>query len=157
MNDTWYAVTAFHAYAYTMACQVKYNPRYIPNFGHTDGEGCERFWSYLDGFVFMTRSMSARNRKLVITDAVDHFAYNKMLELPKQIKQKKKNTKKKKLKIYESQLEKVDTKKTIEEWQKTQDLLTTKITKKFVKKLYEKTEKETISSKPFLEYLAAKK
>ena len=76
--------------------------------------------------------------------------------IAKQIKQKKKNTKKKKLKIYESQLEKVDTKKTIEEWQKTQDLLTTKITKKFVKKLYEKTEKETISSKPFLEYLAAK-
>ncbi|KAI8365457.1 hypothetical protein EDC96DRAFT_509802 [Choanephora cucurbitarum] len=77
MNDTWYAVTAFHAYAHTMACQVKYNPRYIPNFGHTDGEGCERFWSYLDGFVFMTRS------NLVITDAVDHFAYNKMLELRK--------------------------------------------------------------------------
>ncbi|KAI8326900.1 hypothetical protein EDC96DRAFT_533432, partial [Choanephora cucurbitarum] len=71
MNDTWYAVTAFHAYAHTMSCQVKYNPRYIPNFGYTDGEGCERFWSYLDGFVSMTRSMSARNRMLVITDAVD--------------------------------------------------------------------------------------
>ncbi|KAI8354536.1 hypothetical protein BD560DRAFT_289244, partial [Blakeslea trispora] len=54
-KDTWYGVTAFHAYAHTMACQVNYNPKYIPNFGCTDGEGCERFWSYLDGFVSMTR------------------------------------------------------------------------------------------------------
>lgn len=83
MNDTWYGVTAFHAYAHTMACQVNYNPRYIQNFGYTDGEGCERFWSYLDGFVSMTRSMSKRNRQLLVTDAVDHFTYNKMLELRK--------------------------------------------------------------------------
>ncbi|OBZ80493.1 hypothetical protein A0J61_11458, partial [Choanephora cucurbitarum] len=26
MNDTWYGVTAIHAYAHTMACQVNYNP-----------------------------------------------------------------------------------------------------------------------------------
>ncbi|KAI8372499.1 hypothetical protein BD560DRAFT_467572 [Blakeslea trispora] len=78
-----YAVTAFRAYAHTMACQVNYNPRYIQNFGYTDGEGCERFWSYLDGFVSMTRSMLKRNRQLLVTDAVDHFAYNKMLELCK--------------------------------------------------------------------------
>ena len=83
MNDTWYGVTAFHAYAHTMACQVNYNPRYIQNFGYTDGEGCERFWSFLDGFVSMTRSMSRRNRQLLITDAADHFAYNKMLEIRK--------------------------------------------------------------------------
>ncbi|KAI8368088.1 hypothetical protein BD560DRAFT_399295, partial [Blakeslea trispora] len=50
-KDTWYGVTAFHAYAHTMACQVNYNPKYIPNFGCTDDEDCERFWSYLDGFV----------------------------------------------------------------------------------------------------------
>ncbi|KAI8334934.1 hypothetical protein EDC96DRAFT_583019 [Choanephora cucurbitarum] len=81
-NDTWYGVTAFHAYAHTMACQVNYNPKYIPNFGCTDGEGCERFWSYLDGFVSMTRSMSSRNRLLAITDSVEHFTYQKMLELP---------------------------------------------------------------------------
>ncbi|OBZ80128.1 hypothetical protein A0J61_11823, partial [Choanephora cucurbitarum] len=80
MNETWYGVAAFHAYAHTMACQVSYNPKYIQNFGYTDGEGCERFWSFSDGFVSMTRSMSRRNRQLLITDAVDHFAYNKMLE-----------------------------------------------------------------------------
>ncbi|KAI8355593.1 hypothetical protein EDC96DRAFT_484268 [Choanephora cucurbitarum] len=82
-NYTWYGVTAFHAYAHTMACQVNYNPKYIPNFGYTDGEGCERFWSYLDGFVSMTRSMSSRNRLLAITDSVEHFTYQKMLELRK--------------------------------------------------------------------------
>ncbi|KAI8337864.1 hypothetical protein BD560DRAFT_413032, partial [Blakeslea trispora] len=45
MNGTWYGLTAFHAYAHNMACQVSYNLRYIQNFGYTDGEGCERFWS----------------------------------------------------------------------------------------------------------------
>ncbi|KAI8390221.1 hypothetical protein BD560DRAFT_319709, partial [Blakeslea trispora] len=78
-----YGVTAFHAYAHNMACQVKYNPKYIPEFGYTDGEGCERFWSYLNGFVSMTRSMSSSNRLLVITDSVSHFGYQKMLELRK--------------------------------------------------------------------------
>ncbi|OBZ80487.1 hypothetical protein A0J61_11464 [Choanephora cucurbitarum] len=34
-EDTWYGVTAFYAYAHTMACQVNYNPKYIPNFGCT--------------------------------------------------------------------------------------------------------------------------
>ncbi|KAI8352175.1 hypothetical protein BD560DRAFT_408926, partial [Blakeslea trispora] len=37
-KNTWYGVTAFHAYAHTMACQVNYDPKYIPNFGCTDGE-----------------------------------------------------------------------------------------------------------------------
>lgn len=30
-----YAVTAFHAYAHTVNCQVKYNPRYMDGFGNT--------------------------------------------------------------------------------------------------------------------------
>ncbi|KAI8326781.1 hypothetical protein EDC96DRAFT_590540 [Choanephora cucurbitarum] len=82
-NDTWYAVTAFHAYAHNMACQVRYNPKYISNFGYTDGEDCERFWSYLNCFVSMTRSMSSSNRLLVTSDSVSHFTFEKMLELQK--------------------------------------------------------------------------
>ncbi|KAI8329087.1 hypothetical protein BD560DRAFT_342211, partial [Blakeslea trispora] len=78
-----YDVTAFHAYAHNMACQVKYNPKFIPEFGYTDGEGCERFWFYLNGFLSMTRSMSSSNRLLVITDSVSHFGYQKMFELRK--------------------------------------------------------------------------
>ncbi|GAA5804765.1 hypothetical protein HPULCUR_010272 [Helicostylum pulchrum] len=49
-----YAVTAFHAYAHTASCQALFHPRYIDGFGHTDGEGCERIWSFLDKFVSMT-------------------------------------------------------------------------------------------------------
>ncbi|KAI8331824.1 hypothetical protein BD560DRAFT_448025 [Blakeslea trispora] len=146
MNDTWYGVTAFHAYAHTMAYQVNYNPRYIQNFGYTD-----------DGFVSMTRSMSKRNRQLLVTDAVDHFTYNKMLELPKQIKTKKEKNQKN-LEKYKKQLEGVNTEKILEEWQKAKDLLSMKISKKFVKNiLYKETEKNIINSKPFMEYLAAKK
>ncbi|KDE02265.1 hypothetical protein MVLG_07167 [Microbotryum lychnidis-dioicae p1A1 Lamole] len=34
-----FATSVFHAYAHTWGCQVDYNPRLIPKFGFTDGEG----------------------------------------------------------------------------------------------------------------------
>ncbi|KAI8322220.1 hypothetical protein EDC96DRAFT_570340 [Choanephora cucurbitarum] len=92
-NDTSYGVTASHAYAHTMACQVNYNLKYIPNFGCTDGEGCERFWSYLNGFVSVMRSMYCKNRLLAITDSVEHFTYQKMLELQKNVEEEWKSVK----------------------------------------------------------------
>ncbi|KAI9490980.1 hypothetical protein BDB00DRAFT_730033, partial [Zychaea mexicana] len=49
------AVSVFHAYAHSMSCQVDYHPRFISGFVLTDGEGLERLWSYLGGFVSMTR------------------------------------------------------------------------------------------------------
>lgn len=47
-------------------------------FGNIDGEGCERFWSYLDKFVSMTRTMGAGNRKLLLLEAVNHLKTKKM-------------------------------------------------------------------------------
>jgi hypothetical protein len=81
-----YAVSVFHAYANSMSCQVKYHPRYIAGIGYENGEGCERLWSYLNGFASMIRSMSAANRQLVFTDAVDHFIESKMAGLASVIK-----------------------------------------------------------------------
>ncbi|RCH83946.1 hypothetical protein CU098_006385, partial [Rhizopus stolonifer] len=51
-------------------CQVKYNPRLIPNFGLTDGERMERLWSYMAKFITMTKPMLAENRKYVLYMAV---------------------------------------------------------------------------------------
>ncbi|SGY17580.1 BQ5605_C015g07825 [Microbotryum silenes-dioicae] len=34
-----FATSVFHAYAHIWSCQVEFNPRLIPNFGLTDGEG----------------------------------------------------------------------------------------------------------------------
>ncbi|CAO3657008.1 unnamed protein product [Mucor hiemalis] len=53
-----YAVSVFHAFAHIMSCQMKYHPKYINGFGRTDGEGCERLWSYLNGFIPISRSMT---------------------------------------------------------------------------------------------------
>lgn len=101
-----FAVTAFHAYAHKLSCQVKYHPLYLDGFGQTgtlytsqyigffeninatldlffeiDGEGCERIWSFLNGFISMTRSMSKGNRELVLAEAVDYFKNQKMTNI----------------------------------------------------------------------------
>ncbi|KAI8356778.1 hypothetical protein EDC96DRAFT_258294 [Choanephora cucurbitarum] len=136
-NDPWYGVTAFHAYAHTMACQVNCNPKYIPNSGYTDGEGCERFWSYLDGLVSMTRSMSSRNRLLAITDSVDHFTYQKMLELPEQIKNKKK--------IVKNYLKKTKKQNMEEQWQSAKELLSLSLTEKYFRSLKKKLRSQLLT------------
>ncbi|CAO3644813.1 unnamed protein product [Mucor hiemalis] len=87
-----YAVSVFHAFAHIMSCQMKYHPKYINGFGHTDGEGCERLWSYLNGFIPISRSMTKDNRRFLLTDAVEHFNTKKMLEIPSQISKKIKKT-----------------------------------------------------------------
>ncbi|SCZ97323.1 BZ3500_MvSof-1268-A1-R1_Chr4-2g07137 [Microbotryum saponariae] len=52
-----FATSVFHAYAHIWSCQVEFNPRLIPNFGLTDGEGCERLWSGLRSLIpFLNRS-----------------------------------------------------------------------------------------------------
>lgn len=101
-GNSLYAVTAFHAYAHTVNCQVLYNPRYVNGLGLTgtrinfrmkifclniskyvDGEGCERFWSYLNRFVSITRGMKATNRRYTILDAVQYNTYKKMTAIRK--------------------------------------------------------------------------
>lgn len=85
-----------------MHCQVEFHPRVVDGSGYTgrwivlwgvnlkivlnwykDGEGVERFWSILNRFSGMTRSMSKYNRKALITDVVNFFKQNKMIEIRK--------------------------------------------------------------------------
>ncbi|KAI8136647.1 hypothetical protein BJV82DRAFT_675806 [Fennellomyces sp. T-0311] len=56
-----------------MSCQVKNNPRYLESFGLVDREGLERLWSYLKGFVSITRQMSSERRILTLSHALAHF------------------------------------------------------------------------------------
>ena len=44
----------------------------------TDGEGMERFWSHLSGYVKLTRSMSRANREMTLLDGARHFCEIKM-------------------------------------------------------------------------------
>ncbi|CAO3601287.1 unnamed protein product [Absidia cylindrospora] len=52
--DVQLALGIFHAYGHSLACQMKYSPRFISGFGLTDGEWMERLWSYLGGFTKVT-------------------------------------------------------------------------------------------------------
>lgn len=86
MENSRFALTVFHAYGHKFECQVDYNPRYIEGFGMTDGEGMERFWSYLSGFVKTTRHMSKDNRKLTLTHGVKYFSHQKRKDIGKHSK-----------------------------------------------------------------------
>ncbi|KAI9466407.1 hypothetical protein BDB00DRAFT_865905 [Zychaea mexicana] len=46
-------------------------------FGLQDGEHLERLWSFLNGFVSMTRHMSSLNRRLTLTIALNFYAQQK--------------------------------------------------------------------------------
>ena len=42
-----FATSVFHAYGHQWVCQLWYHPRKGGIWGLSDGEGCERLWSYL--------------------------------------------------------------------------------------------------------------
>ncbi|KAI8142642.1 hypothetical protein BJV82DRAFT_516081, partial [Fennellomyces sp. T-0311] len=77
------AVTVFHAYAHSMSCQVKYHPWYIEGMGLTDGEGLERLWSYLGGFVAITRQMSAKRRLSTLINGLTYYKHDRIYGLRK--------------------------------------------------------------------------
>ncbi|CAO3680593.1 unnamed protein product [Rhizopus stolonifer] len=83
-----YPDTQFHSFVHQMHCQVKYNPRYISGFALTDGEGMERLWSYLSGFISMTRGMTKVNRRLLLSEAVAFYTEEKMETMARFIAQK---------------------------------------------------------------------
>jgi hypothetical protein len=50
-----FAIAVFHAYGHQWACQVIYHPRKCVGFGLSDGEGCERLWSFLKPLISVLR------------------------------------------------------------------------------------------------------
>lgn len=67
------AIPIFHCYGHKASCQVQFSPRRTINIGLTDGEGVERFWSYLRQFSTITKEMSVNKRTDVLTDASLHY------------------------------------------------------------------------------------
>lgn len=52
--------------------KMLYSPRRLQGVGLTDGEGIERFWSYLRKFSKMTKEMTSANREDMLTFAILH-------------------------------------------------------------------------------------
>ena len=50
-----------------------FNPRRTQNVGLSDGEGVERFWSFLRQFSRITKEMATDKRVDVLTDATLHY------------------------------------------------------------------------------------
>jgi hypothetical protein len=50
-----FAIAVFHAYGHQWPCQVIYHPRKRVGFGLSDGEGCERLWSFLKPLIPVLR------------------------------------------------------------------------------------------------------
>lgn len=69
-----FMLPAFHAFAHSTPCQMKYSIFYQEGSGFSNGEQCERLWSYLRCFSSMTREMTAAHRQDALTDALLYYS-----------------------------------------------------------------------------------
>ncbi|KAG2115662.1 hypothetical protein BD769DRAFT_1363277 [Suillus cothurnatus] len=74
-----FAVAVFHAYGHQWACQIVYHPRKREGFGLSDGEGCERLWSFLKPLIPSLR-VSGSNQRLFILDTQIRHLDSKSLQ-----------------------------------------------------------------------------
>eukprot|EP00794_Sanderia_malayensis_P001882 gene1882-2128_t len=64
---------AFHSYAHIPSCQALLGTRHVPKIGLSDGEQCERLWSYLRCFSSITKEMTVCHRRDALTTALLHY------------------------------------------------------------------------------------
>ncbi|SCZ93944.1 BZ3500_MvSof-1268-A1-R1_Chr6-3g09011 [Microbotryum saponariae] len=86
-----FALSSLHAYAHQWSCQVEFDPRFLPIFGLTDGEGTERLWSQLRGLIPMNRSSSASHRQENISRRVSAYNKQHLADLVTKLKSKFEN------------------------------------------------------------------
>ncbi|EJD34005.1 hypothetical protein AURDEDRAFT_76544 [Auricularia subglabra TFB-10046 SS5] len=60
-----FGVSVFHAYGHQWSCQIVFHPRKRKDFGLSDGEGCERFWSAIRHLIACLR-VSGFHRRLFV-------------------------------------------------------------------------------------------
>jgi hypothetical protein len=75
-----FGTSVFHAYVHEWACQVKYNPRFNPWWGLSDGEGLERLWSFLSSLVSQLRVTTRLHRLSRIQARADYHSDQLMNE-----------------------------------------------------------------------------
>lgn len=65
-------VGAFHRHAHNRKCQLDWHPMYIPDTGHTEGEGCEHIFSSSNELACSTRHASPFHWHQTIEE---HFSF----------------------------------------------------------------------------------
>ncbi|XP_028414296.1 uncharacterized protein LOC114537451 [Dendronephthya gigantea] len=88
LSNTTLAIPIFHCYGHKASCQVKYSPRRKAECWLTDGEGVERFWSFLRQFSSITKEMSVDKRSDVLTDATIHYGEHLVAKFGPSLKSK---------------------------------------------------------------------
>ena len=76
-NGFKYCIPKMHVYAHNTQCFRRYHPLRTEGLGVVDGEGCERIWSMLSNFAYMTRGMLPSNRMDQLEDKILHFFRSK--------------------------------------------------------------------------------
>ncbi|KIJ39761.1 hypothetical protein M422DRAFT_174688 [Sphaerobolus stellatus SS14] len=85
-----FAVSIFHCYGHQWACQLKYHPRKICGLGLSDGEGCERFWSYLKRLIPSLRVSGRYRRRWMLDRQIHHLKSNGLRNLGRWIARRRK-------------------------------------------------------------------
>ncbi|KAI9325398.1 hypothetical protein BDR26DRAFT_192418 [Obelidium mucronatum] len=72
-------IPAMHVYAHGKDCQCLFSPRQIHGLGKTlDGEGVERYHSYLSPSIGLTQQETAENRHMDIFSVTDQYNQSKI-------------------------------------------------------------------------------
>ncbi|KAH9806698.1 hypothetical protein DFH28DRAFT_1165121 [Melampsora americana] len=72
-NRIMLGTSVFHAYVHTWACQLFYNPRFLEDWGLSDGEGLERLWSELSPLIARLRTSTRLHRLEAIALRCDYL------------------------------------------------------------------------------------
>jgi len=87
-----FGISVFHAYGHQWPCQIIYHPRKCKEFGLSDGEGCERFWSSIKPLIPSLRVSGYFNRIYAIDSQVKHLDVKSRLGLGRWLKRRWVNT-----------------------------------------------------------------
>ncbi|SGY80212.1 BQ5605_C008g05328 [Microbotryum silenes-dioicae] len=71
----------WHGYTHSRPCQLQFHPRFMDAAGLEDFEGCERLWSFLNGFAASTRRATKYNRKSTLHHAIMYSNLRVLLRL----------------------------------------------------------------------------
>ncbi|KAJ7689073.1 hypothetical protein B0H14DRAFT_3101092 [Mycena olivaceomarginata] len=69
----------WHALAHEDSCASMNSLNYLLSVGHSDGEGVERLWAWLNGFAYQSKEMGLGNRADSLEDKLDSHNFLKNL------------------------------------------------------------------------------
>ncbi|KAH9812045.1 hypothetical protein DFH28DRAFT_826239, partial [Melampsora americana] len=85
--------SVFHAYVHSWTCQLFYNPRFLEDWGLSDGEGLERIWSDLSPIIARLRTSTRLHRFQTIAMRCEVLTFRRQLATGEWLLRRLKHTK----------------------------------------------------------------